>query len=98
MTTGSVRLPEHLVGPRGGTLRRWKVADAIELQRVVTESAEHLRPWMAWMADEPLTLNDRKAMLRSSAGRRARPAALPRLIATSSARDPSTVRHRLYGR
>jgi ribosomal-protein-serine acetyltransferase len=45
-------------------LRRWRVFDAGELQRIVTESAEHLRPWMGWMASEPLTVGEREAMLR----------------------------------
>jgi RimJ/RimL family protein N-acetyltransferase len=29
----------------------------------VAESAEHLRRWMAWMADEPLSLDQRRAIL-----------------------------------
>jgi ribosomal-protein-serine acetyltransferase len=30
---------------------------------MVTESAEHLRPWMGWMDSEPLTVDQREAML-----------------------------------
>jgi ribosomal-protein-serine acetyltransferase len=59
-----VRLPEWLPGASGLVLRRWQVADAGELQRLVTESAEHLRPWMGWMTSEPLA--DREAMLRDA--------------------------------
>ena len=44
-------------------LRRWLVSDAEAQQRAITESAEHLRPWMAWMTDEPQTLEQRRAML-----------------------------------
>jgi RimJ/RimL family protein N-acetyltransferase len=33
------------------TLRRWRAADADLVYRLVTESAEHLRPWMTWAAD-----------------------------------------------
>ncbi len=33
------------------TLRRWRETDATALYRVVQESLEHLRPWMAWVAD-----------------------------------------------
>lgn len=33
------------------TLRRWRDTDAIALHTVVQESIEHLRPWMAWVAD-----------------------------------------------
>jgi ribosomal-protein-serine acetyltransferase len=29
----------------------------------VAESTEHLRPWMAWIADEPLALERRRAMI-----------------------------------
>lgn len=30
------------------TLRRWRAADAGEVHRIVAESLDHLRPWMAW--------------------------------------------------
>jgi ribosomal-protein-serine acetyltransferase len=33
------------------TLRRWREMDATTLYEVVQESLEHLRPWMAWVAD-----------------------------------------------
>jgi ribosomal-protein-serine acetyltransferase len=33
------------------TLRRWRQTDAVALHQVVMESLEHLRPWMAWVAD-----------------------------------------------
>jgi ribosomal-protein-serine acetyltransferase len=32
------------------TLRRWRVVDADALYRAVSESLEHLAPWMAWAA------------------------------------------------
>ncbi len=64
MPERQVRLPEYLPGASGLELRRWEVADAADLQRLVTESAEHLSPWMGWMTSEPLTLSDREAMLR----------------------------------
>jgi ribosomal-protein-serine acetyltransferase len=32
------------------TLRRWRVADAPVAERIVTESLDHLRPWMPWAA------------------------------------------------
>jgi ribosomal-protein-serine acetyltransferase len=63
MSERSARLPELLPGPSGLVLCRWQVADAGELQRIVTESSEHLKPWMGWMASEPLALADREAML-----------------------------------
>jgi ribosomal-protein-serine acetyltransferase len=58
------RLPEMLQDPSGLMLSRWRVADAAELQRIVAESAEHLRPWISWMESEPLTVGEREAMLR----------------------------------
>jgi ribosomal-protein-serine acetyltransferase len=33
------------------TLRRWRDTDVAALHEVVQESLEHLRPWMAWVAD-----------------------------------------------
>jgi ribosomal-protein-serine acetyltransferase len=33
------------------TLRRWGESDATALYEVVMESIDHLRPWMAWVAD-----------------------------------------------
>jgi ribosomal-protein-serine acetyltransferase len=58
----SDRLPERIEGG-GLLLRRWLVADAEAQEQAIAESADHLRPWMAWMADEPLTLEDRRAMI-----------------------------------
>ncbi|MBV9603618.1 MAG: GNAT family N-acetyltransferase [Solirubrobacterales bacterium] len=54
------RLPERLEGPDGLLLRRWVIADAEALAGAVTESAEHLRPWMAWIAEEPVALELRR--------------------------------------
>jgi RimJ/RimL family protein N-acetyltransferase len=48
------RLPETMRGARL-TLRRWAVADAALLGDAVTASTDHLRPWMPWIAAEPLT-------------------------------------------
>ena len=65
MRHGLARLPEQMEG-RGIRLRRWRVGDAEILTRAVTESADHLRPWMAWMAQEPFDPERRRAMLRQS--------------------------------
>jgi ribosomal-protein-serine acetyltransferase len=56
-------LPEHLEG-YGVTLRRWRPDDVGLLHRAVDESREHLRPWMDWVAQEPLSVEQRHAMLR----------------------------------
>jgi ribosomal-protein-serine acetyltransferase len=47
----------------GVLLRCWRVTGAERLERAVVDSAEHLRPWMAWMADEPQTLDQRRRLL-----------------------------------
>lgn len=57
------RLPERLAGSAGITLRRWVVADVALLARAVEESLEHLRPWMEWVAQEPLSLRTRANMM-----------------------------------
>jgi ribosomal-protein-serine acetyltransferase len=56
------RLPERIEG-EGLVLRRWLPSDARTLERAIRESEEHLRPWMAWVADEPLPLARRQAAL-----------------------------------
>jgi ribosomal-protein-serine acetyltransferase len=57
------RLPERIEGADGLLLRRWRVADAEALQAAVAESADHLRPWMPWMAAYPVALEDQRALL-----------------------------------
>lgn len=54
---GQVRLPQL-------TVRRWRTGDAPALDRAVSESLEHLRPWMPWAAHEPLSVAQRRALLR----------------------------------
>jgi len=63
VTTSRVVLPERLIGPDGLVLRRWLASDAGELGQAILESAEHLRPWMAWIAEEPLPLDRRIVMI-----------------------------------
>ena len=56
-------LPERLEGPDGLVLRRWVPDDAALLARAVSESVAHLRPWMGWVRQEPLSLSRRQEML-----------------------------------
>lgn len=48
--------PEHLTQDRADfgrvELRRWRASDADLCFRLVTESLEHLRPWMPWATDD----------------------------------------------
>jgi RimJ/RimL family protein N-acetyltransferase len=57
------RLPERIEG-EGLLLRRWTVGDAAALAAAVAGSADHLRPWMAWMDEEPRPPAERSAMLK----------------------------------
>jgi ribosomal-protein-serine acetyltransferase len=56
------RLPERIKGSEI-LLRLWQVDDAAHLGDAVAASAEHLLPWRAWMADEPQTPEQCRAML-----------------------------------
>jgi ribosomal-protein-serine acetyltransferase len=57
-----VTLPERIEGDDGLLLRRWSEADAEALGEAVAEAAEHLRPWMSWMTDEPQTADGYRAL------------------------------------
>src|SRR5437016_1733349 len=44
-------------------LRCWRPDDAALLQEAIQSSLEHLRPWMPWAQDEPVSLEARTARL-----------------------------------
>lgn len=54
----SGRLPERVEAP-GLSLRRWLTSDVDALSAVVEANLEHLRPWMPWIAFEPLSRAER---------------------------------------
>lgn len=56
------RLPDHIESERL-VLRRWRHDEAPALQAAVAAAVEHLRPWMAWIAMEPLTLAERVTLI-----------------------------------
>jgi ribosomal-protein-serine acetyltransferase len=56
------RLPERVETPRL-ILRRWTVDNAELLSAAVEANLQHLRPWMDWAANEPLSNRDRIALL-----------------------------------
>jgi hypothetical protein len=56
-------LPERLESADGLLLRRWVASDAETLARAVAENTNHLRPWMPWVAEEPLPLERRREMI-----------------------------------
>ncbi len=57
-------LPERIEHD-GLVLRRWTEADAEEVAAVVAANLDHLRPYMPWIADEPLPIEDRRAIHRT---------------------------------
>jgi ribosomal-protein-serine acetyltransferase len=57
-------LPEVVVGPRL-VLRRWRVSDVDDLARAVTRNIAHLRPWMPWIALEPVGRDERCDLIDS---------------------------------
>jgi ribosomal-protein-serine acetyltransferase len=57
-----LRLPE--AAEEGDfVVRLWRPHDAEALHQAVVESTEHLRPWMWWIAHEPLTLPQRRSLI-----------------------------------
>jgi RimJ/RimL family protein N-acetyltransferase len=44
-------------------LRTWTADDADALGLAITESIDHLRPWMPWIAFEPLAPADRRKLI-----------------------------------
>lgn len=56
-------LPEVVIGPRL-VLRRWQISDMPILRDAIQASIDHLRPWMSWIEFEPLSDDDRKALIR----------------------------------
>lgn len=46
-------------------VRRWRVDDAPALHEAVLHSLDHLRPFMPWVAAEPVTLDERRQKVES---------------------------------
>jgi ribosomal-protein-serine acetyltransferase len=49
-------------------IRERSAEDAEALGRAIAESLEHLRPWMAWIATEPVAVEDRRRDITQRAG------------------------------
>jgi RimJ/RimL family protein N-acetyltransferase len=56
------RLPARIETERL-VVRTWTADDAVALGVAITESIEHLRPWMPWIAFEPVSLEDRRKLI-----------------------------------
>jgi ribosomal-protein-serine acetyltransferase len=59
------RLPERIAGPDGVLLRTWEPVDGEALLRAVSESTEHLRPWMEWMAEQPASVEGQVELIET---------------------------------
>ena len=57
--------PPELVVVDELTIRRYRSSDVALLHDAIIESTEHLKPWMAWISIEPLSLPDRTRLLES---------------------------------
>lgn len=57
------RLPAEIEWD-GVLVRLWRAADAEQLERLVAANIEHLEPWMPWIQDEPMTIDERRELLR----------------------------------
>lgn len=57
--------PPELSVANGLTLRRYLLSDVQQLHDAISESVEHLKPWMAWISHEPLTMFDRSQLVES---------------------------------
>jgi len=55
-------LPERVEGPKL-LLRRWTIEDLSEMTALISRNVEHLRPWMPWVANEPLQREERRDLL-----------------------------------
>lgn len=58
----ATRLPDHTTAGEL-TIRRWTVDDAPALHAAIAGNVDHLRPRMAWVANEPLTLAERTDLI-----------------------------------
>ncbi len=54
-------LPEAISCPRL-EIRTWQPDDAVTLAELIEANLDHLRPWMPWIAAEPRTLAERRAL------------------------------------
>ena len=58
-----VRLPEGAEA-EGLVVRRWVPSDASLMHELIGRNVDHLRARMAWISEEPLSVEDRRNLLR----------------------------------
>lgn len=62
MTNNHKAPPEH-IPTRDLIIRRYVIEDSLALHDSIATSIEHLRPWMAWIKHEPMTIHQREALI-----------------------------------
>lgn len=74
-------------------VRLWRSDDAAALHQAIVESTEHLRPWRPWIAPEPLTVDQRRALIEEwrEPGRRGEPPPWASLSETILSAEAGTV-------
>jgi RimJ/RimL family protein N-acetyltransferase len=60
-------VPHRIVTERL-VLRPWEIADAPAMKRVIDANIPHLLPWMPWASQEPETVAEKAARIRSFQG------------------------------
>lgn len=61
--------PPYAIRTERLLIRCWEPTDVEGIREAIGSSLEHLRPWMPWAAEEPRTINDQVALLRTFRGR-----------------------------
>ena len=60
--TNAIGIPDRVETERL-VIRLWEPEDVEAVDAAITASTEHLRPWMPWISAEPLSLDDRRALI-----------------------------------
>ena len=64
MSRTLVEHPPNIIQFDEYEIRRYVASDARPLMESVTESRDHLRPWMPWIQHEPLDVHARRKLIR----------------------------------
>lgn len=68
MRDPEARPPAYRIETERLVLRCWQPEDATLIKEAVDASLERLRPWMPWVAQEPMSLREKAELLRSFRG------------------------------
>lgn len=55
--------PPEVVAAGSVRVRRWRMEDAHGPHELILANLEHLRPWMGWVAAEPLSFEERRSKI-----------------------------------